>query len=141
MIPGVCIEIHTRKFPVLDGEDDEIVNEGMYGKALCRHLERELPAAGLAVPLFLCEDWGWWIEVQDGDFVLGLQIYSDSEPGEDPPRYAILSSVTANRKWSWRRFRREEMTGRVTAIMDRLERLFIEDPEIDRVLRHDEFPF
>ena len=141
MIPGTCIEIHTRKFPILEGENEELVNEGMYGKALCQYLARELPGSGLEVPVYLCEDWGWWVEVRDGDFVLGLQIYSDSEPDENPERYAIMSSVTREKRWSWKKFRSEDVSDRVTNIMNELYRLFSTDPEIRLVERHDDFPF
>lgn len=141
MIPATCIEIHTGKFPILDGEEQELVNEGMYGKALCQYLERELPGSGLAVTRYLCEDWGWWIEVREGEFVLGLQIYADCEADENPERYAIMSSVSEEKKWSWKKFRAEDMTDRVTRIMDRLERLLSADPEIRLVRRHDDFPF
>jgi len=36
MIPKTCLLIKTKKFPILTGEDEEIVNERMYEKALCQ---------------------------------------------------------------------------------------------------------
>ena len=50
MIPRSCLLIETKKFPVLPGEDDEITNERMYGKALCQYLQSQLPLAGINVP-------------------------------------------------------------------------------------------
>ena len=141
MISGTCIELHTKKFPILEGEDDEIVNESMYGKALCQYLERELPKAGLEVPSFLCEDWGWWIEVKNSEFVLGLQIYSDSEAGENPEKHALMSSISKSPKWSWKNFRKVDLTDEVTAIMNKIEQILLKDPDIYLVKRHDEFPF
>ena len=141
MIPDTCIEIHTKKFPVLEGENEELVNEGMYGKALCKYIENELPKKGLAVPMYVCEDWGWWIEVKDKEFVLGLQIYSDSEPDENPEKYAIMSSIRKQNKWSWKKFRNENVTSQVTKIMNTLDSIFTADPEIEFVKRHDDFPF
>jgi hypothetical protein len=47
MIPRSCVAIETNKFPILEGEDDEIVNENMYGKALCKYLENNLPKTGI----------------------------------------------------------------------------------------------
>jgi hypothetical protein len=140
-IPGTCIEIHTMKFPILDGEEDEVVNEGMYGKALCQYLEREMPRVGLEVPLFLAEDWGWWIEVKENDFVLGLQIYSDSEAGENPEKYAIMSSISKSSKWQWKKFRKIDLTNQITEIMNKIYQVLSEDPEILVVKRHDDFPF
>ena len=141
MIPGTCLEVRTKKFPILEGEEDEIVNEGMYGKALCQYLERELPKSGLAVPSFTAEDWGWWIEVKRNDFVLGLQIYTDIEERKDPETYAIMSSVTEGKKWSWKKFRKIDVSDDVTEIMSTVQRVLSEDPEIELVKRHDEFPF
>ena len=141
MIPGTCLEVRTKKFPILEGEEDEIVNEGMYGKSLCQYLERELPKAGLGVTFFTAEDWGWWIEVKDNDFILGLQIYSDTEEGQNPEAYAVMSSVTEGGKWSWKKFRKIDVTDNVVEIMTKVERVFSEDPEIELVKRHDDFPF
>lgn len=141
MISGTCIEVRTMKFPILEGEDAEIVNEGMYGKALCLYLERELPKSGLGVTSFTAEDWGWWIEVKRNDFILGLQIYSDTEAGQNPEAYAVMSSVTKGRKWSWKKFRKIDITDDVVEIMNTVERVLSGDPEIELAKRHDDFPF
>ena len=141
VISGTCIEIRTKKFPILEGEEDEIVNEGMYGRAFCQYLERELPKAGLTVPFFTAEDWGWWIEVKDSDFILGLQIYSDVEEDQNPEAYAVMSSVTKGSKWTWKKFRKIDVTQDVVEIMDKVERLLMDDPEIELVERKNEFPF
>ena len=34
MNPQSCLLIETKKFPVLEGEKDELVNEGIYARAL-----------------------------------------------------------------------------------------------------------
>jgi len=141
MISGTCIEIRTKKFPVLEGEEDEIVNEGTYGKALCQYLEKKLPGAGLTVPFFTAEDWGWWIEVKDGEFVLGLQIYANVEEGQNPESYAIMSSVSKERIWSWKKLRKIDMAHNVVEIMDKIEHILMQDAEIKLVGRTDEFPF
>ncbi len=141
MIPRTCVAIETKKFPILDGEDDELVNEGMYGKALCLYLEKELPLVGIEVPFFCCEDWGWWIEVKDDDFSLGLCVYSDPGTEKYPKKYAVISSVTNEKKWSWEKFKKIEMSHGVLKIMDAIEKVCREDKEIENVSRHDAFPF
>ena len=141
MIPDNCIVIVSDSFPVLEGEREELVNEGMYGKALCRYLESNLPNVGIEVPFFCCEDWGWWIEVKRGDFGMGLCIHSDPDAGEHPRRYAIMSSITKAGKWSWKKFGKQDVSGEVLAILDAVEKVFREDAEIESVSRHDDFPF
>lgn len=141
MIPGTCIELHSDKFPILSGEEDEIVNDGTYGKALCIYLENKLPLAGVEVVRFLCEDWGWWIEVRVKEFTLGLQIYSDSMPGEHPRKYAIMSGIDKNRIWSWRKFRKINVGNQVSDIIDKVESVLLKDTDITFVKRHDDFPF
>lgn len=141
MIPGTCLEIRTRKFPILDGEKDEIVNEGMFGKALCIYLEGRLTGKGIRVPFFCAEDWGWWLEVEDGDFKMGLCIYSDPEFQDFPQRYAIMSGLDSGKKWSWSKFRFIDLSDRILKIFAAVEAIFSEDAEIESVTRHDDFPF
>jgi hypothetical protein len=141
MIPRSCVAIETKKFPILEGEDEEIVNPNMYGKALCKYLEHNLPKAGVRVPYFGAEDWGWWLTVEDGDFKMGLCIYSDPDAKHDPERYAILPSIKKEKKWSWSNFRNIDVSKNVLKVMDTLEKIFKGDKEIKVVTRHDDFPF
>jgi hypothetical protein len=141
MIPRSCVAIETNKFPILEGEDDEIVNENMYGKALCKYLEHNLPKAGIKVLTYFPEDWGWWLEVEDNDFNMALCIYSDPDAKQDPERYAILPSILNEKKWSWSQFKYIDLSKNVLKIMDALEKVFKEDTEIKTVTRHDDFPY
>jgi hypothetical protein len=140
MISGACILIETDKFPVLEGEEEELVNEGMYGKSLCLYLEKELPKLGIDVPSFCCEDWGWWVDVKTNALEMGLCVYSDSELGTNPTRYAIMSSITEGKKWVWSKFRKIDVSLDVIGIMDTVEKVFRDDREITKVSRHDDFP-
>jgi hypothetical protein len=141
MIPNICVVIETKKFPVLEGEEDELVNENMYGKALCLYLEKSLPLVGIEVPFLCCEDWGWWIEVIDGEFKMGLCIYSDPDAIKNPEKYAIISSISNNTKWSWSKFRKIDVSKNVVKVMDTIDNLFRGDDEIEKVSRYDDFPF
>ena len=139
MIPNSSIKIETEKFPILD--DEEPINEGMYGKALCQYLQSELTQRGISAPRYCDEDWGWWLEVNDGDFHMGLCIYSDPNDEGDPSGYAILPSIQKAKKWSWTKFRTIDQSGQVLSIIDHLENIFHADPEITSVSRHDDFPY
>jgi hypothetical protein len=51
------------------------VNEGMDGKACAQYLQSNLSSRGYSVPFFVCENWGWWVEVQGLDFTCGIGVY------------------------------------------------------------------
>lgn len=140
-IPGSCIVLETDKFPVLPGEDSEVVNEGMYGKALCIYLQNELPKFGVTVELYCAEDWGWYLGVIDNDFKMGLGIFSINPVGFGPQIYAIQSLVLARKKWYWRQFRSVDVTDSVIAIFDKLENALNFDSDIWTVKRQDGFTY
>jgi hypothetical protein len=140
MIPQSCLLIETKRFRVQPGEDQEITNERMYGKALCTYLQEHLPSAGVNVPFFCNEDWGWWLEVEHGGFKMALCIYSD--PGEsNPEKYGLMPSIDKGAQWSWSRFRKVDVSKDVLAVIDIVERIFKSDKDISAVTRHDDFPF
>ena len=141
MISGTWVTIDTNKFPILEGEDEELVNEGMYGKALCQYLEKKLPSTGVEIPFFLCEDWGWWIEVKDKEFKMGLCIYSDPDAETSPEKYAISSSITNKKKWLWTKFKRIDVSESVLKVINSVETILKNDPEINNVTRHDSYPW
>lgn len=78
------IHIKAPKFPVLPGEEQELVNPGTYGKALAQYLETRLTERAHAVPFICCEDWGWWVEVKGLPFVTGVRVYATSDLPEEP---------------------------------------------------------
>jgi hypothetical protein len=141
MIPQSCLLIATKKFPILEGEDEEITNEHMYGKALCNYLQAALPRAGINVPFFCNEDWGWWLEVERGGFKMGLCIYSDPDATGNPERYALLPSILDDKKWSWSKFGSVDVSKEVLELIGIVERVFKDDKEISAVTRHDDYPF
>lgn len=126
---------------MLEGEDEEIVNEGMYGKALCLYLQEQLPKSGIEAPDFICEDWGWWIDVKFNNYKMGLCIYSHPDEGALPKRYAIMPSEHDAKKWSWSKFRKVDVSQDTLKIMDAVEKIFRNDGEIESVSRHDDYPY
>ncbi|TQV70998.1 hypothetical protein FLL45_21975 [Aliikangiella marina] len=141
MIPDSCIKIKTNKFPILAGEEEALVNENMYGKALCLYLQENLPTKGIEVPFYCCEDWGWWLEVKDKDFAMGLCVYSDPDADGNPTSYAIMPSIHNAKKWSWSKFRKIDVSENVLSIMDKASNILEDDSEIDEVTRHRDFPY
>lgn len=137
---GVGLHLKTAKFPVMDGEEEEMVNEGLYGKAISLHLKETLSGVGYHVPFVCCEDWGWWVEIKGFPFAIGLCVYCfENEPGT-LAEYAIMSSVTGEQKWSWKRFRRVRTTEMVGKLMDDVESIMKNDKDVQVIGRVDEFP-
>lgn len=141
MIPQSCLLIESKKFPILPGEDDEITNERMYGKALCQYLQSELPRAGIDVPAYCNEDWGWWLEVERGAFTMGLCVYSDPAAMGDPEKYALVPSIQHEKKWLWAKLKKVDVAKDVLELVDIVERVLKSDKEIPVVKRLDDYPF
>lgn len=82
-MPFPFYHIHAPKFCVLAGEADELLNEGIYGKALSLYLQQQLTARGYDVPWIGSEDWGWCVSLDHPHFDLLLAVYgwvADSNP-------------------------------------------------------------
>lgn len=137
---GKFIHIKSPKFPILPGEDDEIVNEGMYGKALAEYLLTKLGERGYEVPFVYAEDWGWWVEIAGEPFKAGVCIYSASEHGK-PDEYVCTDSTLKPRQWSWSRFRFIDVQPWSDKITGDLINIFDGDAEVQLVGVTDEFPF
>ncbi len=113
----------------------------MYGKALCLYLENELPKIGIEVPFYCNEDWGWWLEVLDGDFKMALCIYCETDDDDDPFKYTLMPSIVKSRVWSWSKFRKIDVSSQVLKIMHKLQCLFEKDTEVISVEKHNDYRF
>jgi hypothetical protein len=152
------IHIRSTKFPILPGEKEELVNDGMYGKALAKYLQEKLKKRGkygkaLAkylqeklkkrgynAPFFCCEDWGWWLELKDAPFTFGVCIYYWPE-SDRPHDLFCADGVTSRRRWSWSKFRMIDTTPWVTKLHEDLVSIFGSDPEIELVSTSLNSPF
>jgi hypothetical protein len=117
-------EIRTSKFPPMPGEDDELVNEGMYGKALALHLGRELATRGIETDEPFAEDWGWHLGVKDPRLsaFLGIGMVDDDE-------YVVFIEPSRDQIFRWFRFvdARPLRTRLAEALLD----IFDEDADIE----------
>ena len=136
---GKFIHIRSEKFPVLPGEDDEIVNDGMYGKALALYLQSKLSERGYQTPFVVAEDWGWWVEIANAPFTFGVCIYAARESAE-PTEYVCTDGATGPRKWSWSKFRFIDTQPLADKLCDDLIAIFEADEDIAVVGVGDEFP-
>ena len=136
---GKYVHIRSASFPILPGETDELVNEGMYGKALAQYLQHRLAERGYQTPLVCCEDWGWWVEVVGPPFAFGVCIYCD--PRHHPPtEFVCTDSVLRPRVWNWKSLRFVETAPWVARLQRDLVAIFESDPAVEIVQITDEFP-
>jgi hypothetical protein len=134
------IHLKTAKFPILPGEDEELVNDGTYGKALALYLQTKLQALGYEPSLVCCEDWGWWITLSGFPFTFGVCIYS--LPADDNPTQFVCSDgATGSTAWSWKSWRFLDTTPAVDKLHADLLATFRADNEIEIVGVTEEFPF
>jgi hypothetical protein len=137
---GNFIHIRSTKFPVLAGEDDEIVNDGMYGKALSQYLQQQLTARGYDVPFFCAEDWGWWVEIKGLPIKFGVCVYSAYAFGT-ADEFVCVHGATDGRSWSWSKFRFIDNGPWIGKLNDDLLKIFSDDPDVQVIGVTDDFPF
>lgn len=124
------IHVRSGKFPLLPGEEKEMVNEGMVGKALALYLQDRLERSGYDAPFICCEDWGWWVELSGAPFRFGVCIYS-TPPGDGLTDYYCTDGAIARSIWSWKSFRRIDTSPWSAALHATLLTIFRNDPEVE----------
>ena len=134
------IHVRSPKFPILPGEKEELVNEGMFGKALALYLQEKLQDLGYRAPFICCEDWGWWVELKGAPFVFGVCIYC-VERADGTLDLFCTDGATSRRKWSWRMFRFVDTTSWVTKLHGDLVSIFQNDPQVELVSTSLDSPF
>jgi hypothetical protein len=132
------IHIKSAKFPILPGEEEELVNDGIYGKALSQYLEARLKERGYDVPFIYCEDWGWWVHIRGQPFTLGLCVYAFGLSDFQELYFTI--STEPGRRWSWTRFRFIDTTSHVEKLFSDLKTILAEDPDIQVLGYPEDFP-
>lgn len=124
------IHIKSAKFPVLPGEEEEVVNEGTYGKALAEYLEVRLKERSYDVRFNCCEDWGWWVELGGQPFVFGVCIYTVPDYLETQ-ELCLAVRPQPGRCWSWRHFRSVDAAPPVNQLFADLQALLADDPDVE----------
>ena len=133
------IHIKSSKFPILPGEKEELVNDGMYGKALAEYVQATLNDRGYDAPFVCCEDWGWWVELKTAPFAFGVCIYSGPDE-EGPVDFVCTDGANAPRKWSWKRFRFVDTSPWVQKLNEDLMAVFQADADVEIVGVSEDFP-
>jgi hypothetical protein len=133
------IHLRSSRFPLLPGEAEEMVNEGLVGKALALYLQEKLRRLGRDVPFVCCEDWGWWVELAGTPFRFGVCVYSLPCDG-DRAEFCCSDGARAERIWNWRTFGWIETAPWAEALHGELLAIFREDPEVELLGSGPTFP-
>jgi hypothetical protein len=136
---GKFIHIRSCKFPILPGEKEELVNDGMYGKSLAEYLQAKLSDRGYDAPFVCCEDWGWWVELKTAPFAFGVCIYSGPED-DGPVDFVCTDAAAGPRKWSWKKLRFVETSPWVDKLHEDLMAIFQTDKDVQIVGVSEDFP-
>lgn len=131
--------VRASKFAPIDGEDREVVNPGMYGRAVAEYVRERLPAHGLEVSRYDAEDRGWRAEICGGSRIVGLCIYRGLDDTGSNAHAVCLERRTA-RAWSWSRFRLIDDAEELNTVMKHLIEIFNSDPEVEFLGAHVAFP-
>lgn len=137
---GSFFQIRSQKFPILPGEDEDLVNPGTYGKALAHYLQEHLARRGYRASFVCCEDWGWWVELKDAPFAFGVCVYC--RPGAaEPVEFVCSAGAVGVKQWSWRRFRRVDTRPWVEKLQSDLLVIFRADDGVEVVGTHEAMPW
>jgi hypothetical protein len=139
MNPNSFKHIKSSKFPILPGEEDELVNAGTYGKALALYIESELKKKSYAVPFICCEDWGWWVEIACQPFSLGVCVYSSAYLINEN-ELCVAVGQTPGRTWSWKKFKMVDKADRGNSLFNDLCKIFNADKDIQVIGYPTDFP-
>jgi hypothetical protein len=124
----------------MPGEDDELVNEGMYGKACSQYLQANLACRGYSVPFVVCEDWGWWVEIKGLDFSCGIGIYGLQIDDSEELDLCVTVLTPKGKKRNWTKLRSIDTSAEVERLYETIRRVFEDDAEITIVSETPDFP-
>ena len=133
------IHVRSAKFAALPGEEDELVNPGMYGRALSLYLQEKLAEKGHVVPTFNSEDWGWWVEVTGPPLPFGVCVYC-GETYEGILEFACMVGLISRTKWSWKQWKKVDAAPWAQKLFDDLVAIFESDPQIELVAITEDCP-
>ncbi|TWT64909.1 hypothetical protein Pan14r_54790 [Crateriforma conspicua] len=124
----------------MPGEDDELVNEGMYGKAFARYLQDHLIENGYEAPDVVCEDWGWWVTIAGLPFTCGIGVYGIQIDDTDDLDLCVTVLTPRGKKWSWSNFRFVDTTADVDRLHETIRDICKSDDDVAVVAETLDFP-
>ncbi len=124
----------------MPGEEEELVNEGTYGKAFALYLRDALVQNGFQATQVACEDWGWWVTVAGLPFSCGIGIYGMRIDDSDMLDLCVTVLTPRGKQWSWGRFRLVDTTADVDRLHEAIREICADDDEVTIVAETPDFP-
>lgn len=121
------VEFRSTKFPPYEGEEEEI-NPGLWGKRLAEYLAKELADRGIEADGMAVEDWGCYLPVRNDGFRLAL--CCGHQNGDDD-QFVVFTDPSSPKVKKW--FRTVDATPQLTRLLDALQRILDEDPDIHEI--------
>ncbi len=140
MTANPFIQIRSPMLRIMPGEDAELVNEGMYGKACAQYLKSNLAGRGYSVPFVACEDWGWYLGIKGLDFPCGIGVYGMQIEDSQDLDLCVTVLTPKGKKWNWSKLRSIDTTADVTKLHDTIRSIFEDDFEVEIVCETLDFP-
>ena len=140
MTSNPFLHIQSSKLGIMPGEEDELVNEGMYGKACAEYLQSNLANLGYTTPFVVCEDWGWWVEVKGLEFTCGIGVYGLQIDESNELDLCVTVLTPKGKKWNWTKLRSIDTSPEVTRLHDTIRRIFENDGDVTIVRESLDFP-
>jgi len=129
------VEFRSSEFPPYDCEEEQI-NPGRFGKRVAEFLAKGLAEAGFSIGDLVAEDWGWIVPIENPGFRLwvGCGNYDEYPDG-------FLCFIEPHTPVIRKLFRKIDVSERVGALRDAIDRLLTSHPGIQSVKwwTHDEF--
>ena len=136
------IHIQTTRFLVEPGEDEEIVNERMYGAALSTYLETELNKRGYDGGA-VGEDFGYWLGFSHPDAPLAtleMAVHCPSLRNETPMEYVVVVMTHKTKRWVWSKLKSISFAPAIKKLQADLREILAKAPETKVLSISDDMP-
>lgn len=139
-MPEFFVHIRTDLFQPMPGEEEEVINEGMFGRALAEYLQQELRKLGMESGNAFHEDWGVYLEVRS-KARLGLCLYAGPSGDGKLSEWVVSDTATHRRQFRWRKLQWIDIGDEIDALRAAVLAIFRQDPQIEVLSIGSTMPF
>lgn len=123
------VEFRSSKFPPYEGDKEEMINPGRWGKRLAEYLVSKLAEKGIATERMVAEDWGWYVELRNEGFQLALCCANRDGANDE-----FLCFTQPDKPIVKKLFKKIDATPQLTRLTEALQQILASDPDIRDVV-------